>query len=210
MSDVGLTTVGPKHSRSTSITTSKKTTSHQRKPSLNQIPIPTSDNIKRVRPNITTTPSSTHKPSNLPRFINAFILRIHTFLNPSGPLLPHAKHGSAFGGTLKPSLFTRLIQSRLVRFIALFYVIFSVFLTINHSWKYATSTIPVKTSKDTNSVLDDKFNKDWIPQRTYDQGKFIYTKSISTSKQLNRGNLFTHYSNDTWFENAQIIQQELL
>lgn len=176
MSDVGLSTVRPKHSRSTSITTSKKTTSHQRKPSLNQIPIPTSDNIKRVRPNITAAPSNTHKQSNLPRLINAFISKIHSFLNPSGPLLPHAKHGAAFGGTSKPSLFHRLIQSRIIRFIALFYVIFSVFLTLNHSWKYAFSTNQANSRELTSSVLDDKFNQEWVPQRTYDQGKFVHCK----------------------------------
>lgn len=180
MSDVGLPTVRPKHSRSTSITT-KKTTSHQRKPSLNQQQLPTPVSEKRSsRPilassnssnaNITKNVGSSHSP----RFINSIILRVHAFLNPSGPLLPHAKHGNAFGGTSKPSFLSLLFQSRVMRFIALFYVIFSVFLTLNHSWKYMTQPSDNNNNFSTrkpSSSLDEKFNEDWKPQRTYDQGK---------------------------------------
>jgi hypothetical protein len=194
MSDAGLPTVRPKHSRSTSITTSKKTTSHQRKPSLN-VQQELSENSKRHsgngsvnstnntrRPSLTPSSSSANAfkssvPShrNLPRFINSVILRIHAFLNPSGPLLPHTKHGNAFGGTAKPSLVSTLIQSRVMRFVALFYVIFSVFLSLNHSWKYfmSDSSVPKIQRPTENVQLDDQFNEDWVPQRTYDQGKDI-------------------------------------
>jgi hypothetical protein len=178
MSDVGLPTVRPKHSRSTSITT-KKTTSHQRKPSLNQQQLPTPTSEKRnSRPILTSTNSSSLNTTksighgHSPRFFNSIILRIHAFLNPSGPLLPHAKHGSAFGGTSKPSFLTMVFQSRVMRFIALFYVIFSVFLSLNHSWKYLTQPSDNNVSlRETNSHLDEQFNQDWKPQRTYDQGK---------------------------------------
>lgn len=185
MSD--LPTVRPKHSRSTSITTSKKTTSHQRKPSLNvqqqqqqqqqqQILQPTKPETKRhsnSKASLNTVPSTT---SSLPRFLNSIILRVHTFLNPSGPLLPHSKHGTAFGGTAKPSLLSKVVQSRFIRFVALFYVIFSVFLSLNHTWKYFTSS-PNNIDNSNNrfkqadTALDEQFNDDWVPQRTYDQGK---------------------------------------
>jgi hypothetical protein len=191
MSDAGLPIVRPKHSRSTSITTSKKTTSHQRKPSLN-VQQELSENSKRHsssgsisnsttrRPSLTPSSSSAnafkssgHSHRNLPRFINSVILRIHAFLNPSGPLLPHTKHGNAFGGTAKPSVVTSLVQSRVMRFVALFYVIFSVFLSLNHTWKYfmsADSSLSVQRLTE-DVMLDDQFNDDWVPQRTYDQGK---------------------------------------
>lgn len=194
MSDAGLPTVRPKHSRSTSITTSKKTTSHQRKPSLNvQQELP--ENSKRQnssgsissnirRPSLTPSSTSTNafkssaRPShrNLLRMINSVIFRIHAFLNPSGPLLPHTKHGNAFGGTVKPSLVSTLLQSRIIRFVALFYVIFSVFLSLNHTWKYFISDGPVtKIQRSSDNVqLDDQFNEDWVPQRTYDQGKVFF------------------------------------
>jgi hypothetical protein len=187
MSDVGgLPTVGPKHSRSTSITTSKKTTSHQRKPSLNQniqLPSSTPTSEKRHsnshRPtlgssvsssNVTATTTTTS--ANTPTFLYSLISRVHAFLNPSGPLLPHAKHGAAFGGTSKISLFSSLFQSRFMRFVALFYVIFSVFLTLNHSWNYLLSSN--QNVSEIRSVMgrkgDEQFGDDWIPQRTYDQG----------------------------------------
>lgn len=181
MSD--LPTVRPKHSRSTSITTSKKTTSHQRKPSLNvqqqqqqqqilQTPKPELKRHSSSRASLNTTPTTV---SNLPRFINSIILRVHSFLNPSGPLLPHSKHGNAFGGTAKPSLLSKLAQSRFIRFAALFYVIFSAFLSLNHAWKYFVSSPNGSNNsirfKQTDAALDEQFNDDWVPQRTYDQGK---------------------------------------
>ena len=179
MSD--LPTVRPKHSRSTSITTSKKTTSHQRKPSLNvqqqqqqqqilQTPKPELKRHSSSRASMNTAPPAT---SNMPRFVNSILLRVHSFLTPSGPLLPHSKHGSAFGGTAKPSLLSKLAQSRVLRFVALFYIIFSVFLSLNHTWKYLVSS-PNSNSirfKQTDAALDEQFNDDWVPQRTYDQGK---------------------------------------
>jgi hypothetical protein len=198
MSDAGLPTVSPKHSRSTSITTSKKTTSHQRKPSLNQQQLPaSSENIKRhsgIRPTAATASASSTNIKATPRFFNSIILRVHAFLNPSGPLLPHAKHGNAFGGTSKPSFFTSLIQSRFIRFVALFYVIFSVFLTLNHSWKYMTRSVTLANKVNVKEVtspetLDEQFGEDWIPQRTYDQGKrytICYVKFLFS----NTGSIF--------------------
>lgn len=190
MSDASLPSVRPKHSRSTSITTSKKTTSHQRKPSFTQQQLPvsstTSASEKRhstgatnSRPTLSSHGSTTSNKLSTnshghtgPRFLNSIILRVHAFLNPSGPLLPHAKHGNAFGGTTKPSFFRSLFQSRVVRFFALFYVIFSVFLSLNHSWKYMTRP-KVALPKGNIAVSDTnkQFGPQWKPQRTYDQGK---------------------------------------
>lgn len=180
MSDASLPTVRPKHSRSTSITTQKKST-HQRKPSLSQLPINSSENIKRTRTSISSTTNSSTNKSNVPGFLNGIISRVFTFLNPTGPLLPHSKHTNAFGGTTKSSFISRLFQSRLVRVFTLFYVIFSVCLTIQHSWHYIRSP-EGKSVKETSIGLDEEFNDDWKPQRTYDQGnrKKIFF-SIKTS-----------------------------
>lgn len=168
MSDTGLPTVRParpKHSRSTSITT-QKTTSHQRKPSFSQLP--SSENIKRIRTSTTTT-SSAPKVTNVPGFLNTIISKIDTFLNPTTPLLPHSKHGNAFGGTTNHSFLTRLSQSRILRIFSLFYVIFSICLTIQHSWQYYKNPTP-KVPKVTNSLGQEENFVDWKPQRTYDQG----------------------------------------
>lgn len=202
MSDTNLASVRPKHSRSTSITTSKKTTSHQRKPSFTQQQLPVSSSISSSEKRHSTgagaathnrpTLSSSHGSASGnklstnshhghtttgPRFLNSIMLRVHSFLNPSGPLLPHVKHGAAaFGGTTKPSFFRSLLQSRVVRFFALFYVVFSVFLSLNHTWKYMTSPKAAAVLEGDNSasdsvVSDKRFGPQWKPQRTYDQGK---------------------------------------
>lgn len=152
MSDLSLpTTNRPKHARTTSITTSKNTTSHQRKPSF------TSQHNKLLPYH---SKSTTELPP-LNKSFNSLTSEVRSFLNPSGPpLLPHSKHSQAFGGTSKPSFLQSLLRSRAVRFFALFYVIFSVFLSINHTWNYLTTT------NTTTATIDN----DWVPQRTYDQG----------------------------------------
>ncbi|GAA5810744.1 hypothetical protein MFLAVUS_004170 [Mucor flavus] len=58
-------------------------------------------------------------------------------------------HTNAFGGTTKSSFISRLFQSRLVR----------VF----------TLSPEGKSVKETSIGLDEEFNDDWKPQRTYDQ-----------------------------------------
>lgn len=190
MSDASLPTVRPKHSRSTSITTQKKST-HQRKPSLSQLPIASSENIKRTRPTSISGNSSSTNKSNVPGFLNNIISRVFTFLNPTGPLLPHSKHTNAFGGTIKSSFISRLFQSRLVRVFTLFYVIFSVCLTVQHSWHYIMSP-KENPVKEPSIGLDEKFNDDWKPQRTYDQGKKIfYTFIRLLTLFFFRGNILT-------------------
>ncbi|KAG0169626.1 hypothetical protein DFQ28_003825 [Apophysomyces sp. BC1034] len=87
-------------------------------------------------------------------------VRVDTLLDPAGPLLPHDKHGLAFGGTQKKAGFS-FFRSRWVRFLALLYVIFSVFLSANHLWNWALA----------NPSLDPRFGDEWVPQRTYDQDK---------------------------------------
>ncbi|KAL0143336.1 glycosyltransferase family 49 protein [Mucor lusitanicus] len=211
MSD--LPTVRPKHSRSTSITTSKKTTSHQRKPSLNvqqqqqqqqilQAPKPELKRHSSSRASLNTAPATT---SSLPRFVNSIILRVHSFLNPSGPLLPHSKHGNAFGGTAKPSLMSRLAQSRVVRFVALFYVIFSVFLSLNHTWRYLTSSPNSSNNsirfKQTDATLDEQFNDDWVPQRTYDQDD-----TYSLMNQMTHGLKMSKLFSKSYYDAAKNIQ----
>ncbi|KAL0095325.1 velvet factor-domain-containing protein [Phycomyces blakesleeanus] len=52
-----------------------------------------------------------------------------------------------------------LYRSKLVRFLLLVYCVFSVFLTINHSWHWLRS----------GPVLDSRFGENWVAQRTYNQ-----------------------------------------
>jgi hypothetical protein len=185
MSESSLPTTRPKHARSTSITTStKKTTSHQRKSSVTlqqqlqqqQQHFPAakqSSYNKSPAPSATSTTTASAATTNNNTFIdtiNAAISRVHVFLNPSGPLLPHSKHGA-----VKPSFFHSLLQSRVIRFVALFYLIFSVFLSLNHTWKYLSS--PNSIQPLTHDIVQDSTQEDWVPQRTYDQGK---KKSISS------------------------------
>ncbi|KAI8980975.1 hypothetical protein BDB01DRAFT_794865 [Pilobolus umbonatus] len=191
MSDAKLPSVRPKHSRSTSVTT-KKTTSHQRKASLNVIQqqqqllqqqqqqqpqtptlqkMASSENIKRHRSHLTSnnnlSSNSVLSRQSVPRLFNSLSLRLYSFLNPTGPLLPHSKQGAAFGGTAKPTLISTLLHHRFTRFFAFFYIIFSVFLTLNHTWRYLTRTQPVVSPV----ISEDVLVNDWIPQRTYDADK---------------------------------------
>lgn len=224
MSDTNLSSVRPKHSRSTSITTSKKTTSHQRKPSFTQQQLPVSSSISVSEKRHSTGAGAPHNRPTLsshgsassnklstnshghtgPRFLNSIILRVHAFLNPSGPLLPHAKHGAAFGGTTKPSFFRSLLQSRVVRFFALFYVIFSVFLSLNHSWKYMTSPKAPALEGDrtaSDSVSDKRFGPQWKPQRTYDQDQ-TYSLLTEMTHGLRMHKLFSK----SYYDAAKQIQ----
>ena len=152
-------------------------TTHQRKPSLNiptnLYPIPEKGGNNMTSPTIPSSSSSIPHPpasptkryrTSISSFFNWRIIthRIDSFLNPSGPLLPQDKHGAAFGGTGKKSRFSSIVQSRSVRFLFLFYVIFSVFLSINHLWHWAFAPGTVK--------LDARFGDQWRPERTYDQG----------------------------------------
>ncbi|CAO3629410.1 unnamed protein product [Mucor hiemalis] len=188
MSDASLHTVRPKHSRSTSITTSKKTTSHQRKPSFTQQQLPvsstTSASEKRHsagatnnRPTLSSHGSATSNKLSTnshghtgPRFLNSIILRVHTFLKSFGPTLTTCQTWKCVWWNYKAFIFRSSLQSRVVRFFALFYVIFSVFLSLNHSWKYMTRP-KVALPKGNIAVSDTnkQFGPQWKPQRTYDQ-----------------------------------------
>ncbi|CAO3695256.1 unnamed protein product [Rhizopus stolonifer] len=184
-----MSEVRPKHSRSTSIT-KNSTTSHQRKPSLsaqqksfihNTATAPANINNVNIE-NSKRHYSPTNKPGLPPSgLLNQLIYKVHASLNPSGPLLPHSKHATAFGGTARSSLLTAFCQSRLTRFLALFYVIFSVFLTLNHGWNYLTGS-----QTETLAVSDDT----WVPQRTYDQDK-SYSLLDSMTHGLKMHKLFS-------------------
>ncbi|KAI9484871.1 hypothetical protein BDB00DRAFT_108879 [Zychaea mexicana] len=170
----------PQVSRSTSVTKSTRTT-HQRKPSLNipsnLYPIPEKVTLNNTNANIMPPPplpssSSVVPPPSSPKRLRSssssfswrtLLHRIDFFLKPSGPLLPQDKHGAAFGGTGKKSRISQIVRSRSVRFLFLFYVVFSVFLSINHLWHWMFGADTVQ--------LDARFGDQWKPQRPYDQGK---------------------------------------
>ncbi|KAI8971844.1 hypothetical protein BDF20DRAFT_915600 [Mycotypha africana] len=181
-----LQSVRPKHSRSTSITTITKTTSHQRKPSFHQQPPSPHQNqfpeLKRHnsrQPSFTISNNSSnntrHYISGLFKFYQFLFQRSKTFLNPSGPLLPQAKHVSttatsttAFGGPAKSTFSTKLFNSRLLRFVALFYVIFSLILSLNHTWHYFMSSKSRRNSPlQSDMAYEETSKNDWIPQRPY-------------------------------------------
>jgi hypothetical protein len=155
MSDSGLPTTRPKHSRTTSITTSKNTTSHQRKPSFTY-----------QQQHATIKSYHKQQPEEQKVLYKSLSSKIRSFLNPSGPLLPHSKHGQAFGGTSKPSFLSTVLRSRAVRSIALLYVVFSIFLSLTHTWQYLTTPSTTKSAA---------VDHDWVPSRTYDEGKFLNT-----------------------------------
>ncbi|KAG1454780.1 hypothetical protein G6F55_007424 [Rhizopus delemar] len=201
-----MTEVRPKHSRSTSIT-KNSTISHQRKPSLSaqqksfihntNNPVTAAATLSNV--NNENSKRHYHKPglSSPSGVFNQLIFKVHSFLNPSGPLLPHSKHAAAFGGTSKPSLLTAFCQSRMTRFLTLFYVIFSVFLTLNHGWKYLMGTSSPSVHIETVELFDDN----WVPQRTYDQDK-PYSLLDSMTHGLKMHKLFSK----SYYDAAKNIQ----
>ncbi|KAI8880863.1 glycosyltransferase family 49 protein [Backusella circina FSU 941] len=164
MSDNGLPTGRPKHSRSTSVTISTKTTSHQRKPSFNfQKSLPEQTNPQATQQATAAKRNSIsqqhQQQSGL--LFNSFYSRLHSFLNPTAPLLPRVKNANAFGGSRQSGVLSLVLQSKLIRFLALFYIIFSVFLSLNHTWKYLFHS---KSTKQADVVVYD----DFVPHRTYD------------------------------------------
>lgn len=173
-------------SRSTSVTNSSRTT-HQRKPSFsissNLYAIP-----EKSSPSVTQQPQQQQPPSTpekyatttrIPhsatwrRYLDRIAGRFDSLFNPSGPLLPHDKHGGAFGGTQKRFWLASLSQP--VRFLLLFYVVFSVFFTINHTWNWFFSP---------SVQLDERFGDHWKPERTYDAGITMNTFFILLSSHL--------------------------
>lgn len=96
--------------------------------------------------------------------------------SPSGPLLPHDKHSPAFGGTQRRSRLATVFRSRPFRFLILFYIIFSVFLSVNHLWNWLFTP---------HLFLDARFGDQWVPQRTYDQGnQAIGWVTVDTSNRM--------------------------
>ncbi|KAI7867146.1 hypothetical protein BDF14DRAFT_752917 [Spinellus fusiger] len=180
-----------KESRSTCI--NPRTTSHQRRTSvqLSNIHLNShsdkSSHPSHARPLLSPqasvsepVPLSFNPPSSKQRSTYGGSLRhlyhqwmgsLYGFLDPAGPLLPHNKHGAAFGGTQKRSLASGLLRSRWLRFLVLLYCIFSVFLSINHGWHWLRS----------GPTLDPRFGKQWVAQRTYDQGRFQATTPMSSA-----------------------------
>lgn len=168
MSENGLPTGRSKHSRSTSVTISTKTTSHQRKPSFNfqkSLPEQTNQQATQQATAAKRTSSSQQQQHQQQSglLFNSFYSRLHSFLNPTAPLLPRVKNANAFGGNRQPGILSLVLQSKLIRFFALFYIIFSVFLSLNHTWKYLFHS---KGTKQADAVVYD----DFVPHRTYDAG----------------------------------------
>lgn len=158
-------------SRSTSVTNSSRTT-HQRKPSfsissnLYAIPEKSSPSVtQQQQPQPPSTPDKFATATRIShtaawrRYLDRIAGRFDSLFNPSGPLLPHDKHGGAFGGTQKRFWLSTLSQP--VRFLLLFYVVFSVFFTISHTWHWFFSP---------SVQLDERFGDHWKPERTYDAG----------------------------------------
>lgn len=178
MADNNATTTRPTHSRSTSITKSSRTT-HQRKPSLTasshhlyaipekSIPPSVSTSSTPIPPldSYPASPKRMSRPapqvSQWQRYASRIASMFESLFASSGPLLPHDKPGAAFGDTHKRSKLAFLGRSRLVRFLTLFYVVFSVFLSFNHLWHWAWTSTP---------ALDPRFGDTWKPRRTYDPG----------------------------------------
>ncbi|KAI9015253.1 hypothetical protein CLU79DRAFT_765840 [Phycomyces nitens] len=117
---------------------------------------------------------------------------IDSFLDPAGgPYLPHDKHGVAFGGTQKKSKIMSLYRSKTVRFLLLVYCIFSVFLSINHSWHWLRS----------GPALDSRFGQDWVAQRTYDTDD-TYSVVDSMSHGLKMAKLLSK----SYYEAAEAVE----
>jgi hypothetical protein len=89
---------------------------------------------------------------------------VNKFTQPTTPLLPQDKKlsSSAFGGSRNRKGVSRILQSRWIRFLIIFYTSFSVLLTFSHLWTWT-----FKSSKPQKVYI----NEDWEPKRTYDPGK---------------------------------------
>jgi hypothetical protein len=197
------------------VTISTKTTSHQRKPSFNfqkSLPEQTNQQATQQATAAKRTSSSQQQQHQQQSglLFNSFYSRLHSFLNPTAPLLPRVKNANAFGGSRQPGILSLVLQSKLIRFFALFYIIFSVFLSLNHTWKYLFHW---KSTKQADAVVYD----DFVPHRTYDAGNNNRQTCNSNSNGIdiniidtNRRNVLTYGYNDTWRKNAQVIFKELL
>lgn len=198
-------------SRSTSVTKSGRTT-HQRKPSLNISSSQQQPPLYAVPEKPASTPtidpaSSMPSPKRLtrPPVWRSWLGQLDAlFDSPAGPLLPHDKHSTVFGGTHKRSKLTALAKPRWVRFLILFYIVFSVFLSINHLWHFFTSPSP---------RLDSRFGENWKPQRTYDQDA-PYSSLDSMTHGLKMSKLFSKAFYEAagatrpyWLKGSQAVQE---
>jgi hypothetical protein len=191
-SNVGVSSLSPSgNSQATvtrsSSTKSKRGASHQRKSSLTYAPsIATSESLNSP-PLVTILEGSNGHAFRISRqngdsyfeeipksqrwSARRVIIRAQSYINkltqPSTPLLPQDKKhsSSAFGGSRNKRGISRLLQSRWVRFLALFYITFSVLLTLSHIWSWTfRSSQPQKMF----------VSNDWEPKRTYDPGKYMH------------------------------------
>ncbi|KAI8370358.1 velvet factor-domain-containing protein [Radiomyces spectabilis] len=203
------TTAGQKHSRSTSITKAPHTRSHQRKSSINvqthlySIPEKKSHFTASPSPSPINTSFPSKKYASLPlwrRYLQGVSTHLDTWLDPSAsPVLPHTQRTKAFGGPVNKSLWSQFFRSKWTRFILLFYIVFSVFLSINHIWHWLTS----------GPRLDPRFGDHWVAQRTYDQDK-QYSMLNTMAHGLKMSKLFskTEYAaaenvQPFWLKSAQ-------
>lgn len=198
-------------SRSTSVTKSGRTT-HQRKPSLNISSSQQQPPLYAVPEKPASTPTidpanSMPSPKRLtrPSVWRSWLRQLDAlFDSPAGPLLPHDKHSTVFGGTHKRSKLTALAKPRWVRFLILFYIVFSVFLSINHLWHFFTSP---------SLRLDSRFGENWKPQRTYDQDA-PYSSLDSMTHGLKMSKLFSKAFYEAagatrpyWLKGSQAVQE---
>ncbi|CAO3683286.1 unnamed protein product [Umbelopsis ramanniana] len=105
---------------------------------------------------------------------------VNKFTQPTTPLLPQDKKhpSSAFGGSRKRKGVSKILQSRWIRFLIIFYTSFSVLLTFSHMWAWT-----FKSSKPQKVYI----NEDWEPKRTYDpDSPFSHLDNMSNTLKFSK------------------------